>query len=80
MSSLFSNIASDSTSRIRLLTKFVEGNYEKVDKLLEIRDSAKARLASTEAEIEKEKKVRPILVPYYIYIYKRLGQHGIFRR
>jgi beta-catenin-like protein 1 len=57
ISSLFSNIESESTSRLRLLAKFVEANYEKVDKLLEIRDSAKARLASTEAEIEKEKKV-----------------------
>ncbi|KAG6890575.1 hypothetical protein C0992_000583 [Termitomyces sp. T32_za158] len=55
VSSLFSNIASDSPARIRLLAKFVESNYEKVDKLLEIRDGARARLNVVEAEISKEK-------------------------
>lgn len=55
LSSLFSNIASDSPGRIRLLAKFVENNYEKVDKLLEIRDSARNRLKVTESEIEGEK-------------------------
>ncbi|KAF9467238.1 Catenin-beta-like protein [Collybia nuda] len=54
ISSLFSNIASDSPSRIRLLTKFVESNYEKVDKLLEIRDTAKSRIKVTEHEINQE--------------------------
>ncbi|TCD69674.1 hypothetical protein EIP91_006691 [Steccherinum ochraceum] len=56
VSSLFSNLASDSPARIRLLAKFVENNYEKVDKLLEIRDAAQARLNSVEKEIEVEKK------------------------
>jgi beta-catenin-like protein 1 len=58
ISSLFSNIASDSPSRIRLLAKFVESNYEKVDKLLEIRDQAKTRLKATETEIATETEVR----------------------
>jgi len=44
MSSLLSNIASDSTSRIRFLAKFVEGD----------------RLKATNAAIEAEKKVRVI--------------------
>ncbi len=57
MSSLLSNIASDSTSRIRFLAKFVEGDYEKVDKLLEIRDNARTRLKATDAAIVAEKKV-----------------------
>lgn len=57
ISSLFSNIASESPARIRLLAKFVESNYEKVDKLLEIRDGARTRLKATELEIEKEKQV-----------------------
>ncbi|KAF8076448.1 Catenin-beta-like protein [Lyophyllum atratum] len=57
ISSLFSNIASDSPARIRLLAKFVESNYEKVDKLLEIRDGAYTRLKMAESEIEKEKQV-----------------------
>ncbi|KAG7449155.1 DUF1716-domain-containing protein [Guyanagaster necrorhizus] len=55
VASLFSNIPSDSTERMRLLTKFVENNYEKVDKLLDIRDSAKARLQKTDTEIAADK-------------------------
>lgn len=57
ISSLFTNIASDSPARIRLLAKFVESNYDKVDKLLEIRDSARIRLKATESEIDAEKQV-----------------------
>lgn len=57
ISSLFSNIPSESTARVRLLTKFVEGEYEKVDKLLEIRESAEGRLVETNKEIEQERKV-----------------------
>ena len=38
VASLFSNLASDSAARIRLLAKFVENTYEKTDKLLEIRE------------------------------------------
>ncbi|KAM6495842.1 Catenin-beta-like, Arm-motif containing nuclear domain containing protein [Amanita muscaria] len=56
MASLFSNLASDSTARIRLLAKFVENDYEKVDKLLEIHDNAHSRLKATESTIEAEKK------------------------
>jgi len=60
ISSLFSNLASDSASRIRLLAKFVESNYEKVDKLLEIRDTAQARLKVTEVQIEAEQRVSQV--------------------
>ncbi|KAH9951592.1 Catenin-beta-like protein [Amylocystis lapponica] len=56
ISSLFSNIPSDSPPRIRLLAKFVDHNYEKVDKLLEVRDAAQGRLKTVEKEIEDEKK------------------------
>ena len=56
LSSLFTNIASETPARLRLLTKFVENNYEKADKLLEIRDSAQNRLTVVDAEIEKERK------------------------
>lgn len=57
VSSLFTNLPSESPARIRLLAKFVDNNYEKVDKLLEIRESAQRRLADTGADIEREKKV-----------------------
>ncbi|EPT03786.1 hypothetical protein FOMPIDRAFT_1046816 [Fomitopsis schrenkii] len=56
VSSLLSNLPSDSPARIRLLAKFVENNYEKAEKLLEIRDAAQTRLKSVEKEIEQEKK------------------------
>jgi len=65
VSSLFTNLSSESPARIRLLAKFVENSYEKVDKLLEIRESAQRRLADTEADIEQEKEVTtPTLVTF----------------
>lgn len=62
VSSLLTNLALDSTHRIRLLAKFVEGDYEKVDKLLEIRDGARKRLRNTEKELEQEKQVGLIIL------------------
>ncbi|KAI6164904.1 hypothetical protein EDD17DRAFT_1775247 [Pisolithus thermaeus] len=56
ISSLFTNLPSDSSGRIRLLAKFVENEYEKVDKLLEVREHASNRLKQVDAEIEAEKK------------------------
>ncbi|KAJ3736307.1 Catenin-beta-like protein [Lentinula guzmanii] len=56
ISSLFSNLPSDSPERIRLLAKFVENNYEKVDKLLDIRENALSRLKAADAEVEGQKK------------------------
>ncbi|GAA6003520.1 hypothetical protein JCM10207_000372 [Rhodosporidiobolus poonsookiae] len=44
LSSLFSSLASDSPARIRLIAKFVEGDYEKVDRLSEVRDELETRL------------------------------------
>lgn len=61
MASLFSNLASDSSPRIRLLAKFVENDYEKVERLLDIREGAETRLKVVDAEIEVEKKVRPVV-------------------
>jgi len=56
ISSLLSNLPSEQPARIRLLAKFVESNYEKAEKLLEIRDAAQGRLKTVEKEIEAEKK------------------------
>jgi beta-catenin-like protein 1 len=58
ISSLFTSLASDSPERLRLLTKFVEADYEKVDRLLDVRESAENRLKVTEKEIERERRVR----------------------
>lgn len=57
ISSLFTNLPSDSPARIRVLAKFVESSYEKVEKLLEIREGAQGRLKAVEKDIEAEKKV-----------------------
>ena len=42
--SLFTNIPSETSNRIRLLKKFVENDYEKVDKLLEFKSNSENRL------------------------------------
>jgi beta-catenin-like protein 1 len=57
ISSLFTNLASEAPPRVRLLTKFVEENYEKADKLLEIRGSASAKLKVADREISNERQV-----------------------
>lgn len=57
ISSLLSNLSTDSTPRIRLLTKLVERNYEKPDKLLELREHALDRLKVAEKRIAVERKV-----------------------
>lgn len=57
MASLFSNLASESQARIRLLAKYVETNYEKVDRLLEIREHSENRLTVAKQEIEQERRV-----------------------
>ena len=57
IASLFTNLASESPARMRLLTKFVEANYEKVDRLLDVRENVRVRLRAVETTIEDEKKV-----------------------
>lgn len=43
--------------RIRLLAKFVEADYEKVDRLIEMMESAEGRLRNVHQEIELEQQV-----------------------
>ncbi|ELU45607.1 beta-catenin-like protein 1 (Nuclear associated protein) [Rhizoctonia solani AG-1 IA] len=57
ISSLFANLDSDSPPRIRVLAKFVEAEYEKIDRLIELREQAETRLKITDREINAEKKV-----------------------
>lgn len=57
IASLLTSLASESPERLRLLTKFVEGDYEKVDRLLDIREGVENRLRVVEREIKSEKKV-----------------------
>ena len=41
---------------MRVLAKFVENNYEKVDRLLDLREGAAARLKAIDREIQDERK------------------------
>lgn len=45
LSSLFTSLPSDSPPRMRLLAKFVENDYEKIDRLLEIREELENRIS-----------------------------------
>ncbi|CEH12362.1 Uncharacterized conserved protein [Ceraceosorus bombacis] len=56
--SLFNNLASDSQPRIRLLAKFVEDEYAKVDRLLEMSDACSARLKGIDKEIAVERQAQ----------------------
>ncbi len=57
LSSLFTNLSSESSERLRLIKKFVEEGYEKVERLLEMREGARGRVGVVEKEIEEEKQV-----------------------
>lgn len=48
-------LPADSASRIRLLAKFCERDYEKLNKLMEAYDEYAARTAATEREIERKR-------------------------
>lgn len=54
VASLLTSLASESPSRIRLLAKFVESDYEKIDRLLELREDVETRVHATSAEEEPE--------------------------
>jgi beta-catenin-like protein 1 len=58
LASLFTSLDSETPARIRTLAKFVENDYEKVDRLLEMREAAEGRLSRTNREVEIEKQVR----------------------
>lgn len=56
ITSLLNNLKSDSIERIRLVSKFVEKDYEKVDRLMEMRANVRNRLNPIEHDIERRSK------------------------
>ncbi|CAG8478240.1 13480_t:CDS:10, partial [Acaulospora colombiana] len=54
--SLLKNLPLESEHRLRLIGKFIENDFEKVDRLLEMRESYESRVAVVDKEIEKEKE------------------------
>lgn len=54
--SLLGQLPGDSAARIRVLAKFVDGDYDKVQKLLKIRQEYGGRLQPVEQQISAERK------------------------
>ncbi|KAI8365389.1 Catenin-beta-like protein [Radiomyces spectabilis] len=54
--SLMRNLSQDDLQRIRLIRKFIDDDYEKVDRLVEMKEQYEARDQRVLAEIEEEKK------------------------
>ena len=55
--SLFKIIPQDSEHRLRLVAKFIENDYEKVDRLLEMRENYEAKVSIVDREIKARKQV-----------------------
>ena len=55
LASLLHNLGSESAPRLRVLSKFVEQNFAKVDRLLELRETTVARLRVVEREVAQER-------------------------
>lgn len=66
--SLFTNLASDTPPRIRLIAKFVEGEYEKVERLLEMRELAEGRCRPVDRDIADERLVSICPISRYIWL------------
>ncbi|KAI7859083.1 Catenin-beta-like protein [Circinella umbellata] len=54
--SLMRNLSRDDVQRLRLIKKFTEDDYEKVDRLLEMKDLYETKDQRVKTEIEKEKE------------------------
>src|SRR6266536_149728 len=55
-SSLLRLLPAESAGRIRTLAKFVEKDYEKIEKLIKLRRDYASKLSSVERKIEEEQK------------------------
>ncbi|CAG8541164.1 6682_t:CDS:10 [Paraglomus brasilianum] len=55
--SLIKNLPFNGDYRLRLLSKFIENDYEKVNRLLELRDSYEAKVAIVDREITRAKQL-----------------------
>ena len=55
LASLLRSLPGDSAPRIRALAKFVEKDYEKIDRLVQLRGAYSSKLATVEQEIKRER-------------------------
>jgi beta-catenin-like protein 1 len=77
MMSLFNNLKSDSVERIRLMAKFVENDYEKVDRLIELRNAVEDRLRPVEQEMRQQADLLKDEETQLYYYLERV-EHGLF--
>jgi beta-catenin-like protein 1 len=66
--SLLKNLPRDSEARLRFINKFIENDYEKMDRLLEMREIYETKAESVSREIEEEKEVFAIFF-FFLSIY-----------
>ena len=59
LASMLRSLPDDTAPRIRLLAKFVEKNYEKIDRLLHIRRDYSTRVSTIDATVRTEKAALP---------------------
>ncbi|KAI4231187.1 MAG: hypothetical protein LQ349_005777 [Xanthoria aureola] len=55
LASLLRSLPGDSAERIRLLAKFVEKDYEKIDRVMKIRRESASKVAAVDQDIRREK-------------------------
>lgn len=75
--SLFNNLKSESIERIRLMAKFVERDYEKVDRLIELRSLVRDRLKPVDEEIRRQGDSLKDEETHLYYYLERV-EHGLF--
>ena len=56
LASMFRSLPGDSAPRIRLLAKFVEKDYEKIRRLVQLRREYASKLSTVDEEIEDQRK------------------------
>lgn len=59
LASMLRSLPGDSAPRIRLLAKFVEKDYEKIDRLIQIRREYASKVSVVEGDISQEKLKLP---------------------
>lgn len=55
LASLLRSLPGDSAERIRLLAKFVEKDYEKIDRVMKIRRESASKVAAVDQDLRREK-------------------------
>jgi beta-catenin-like protein 1 len=78
IASLLNNLESDSIERVRLLAKFVEREYEKVDRLIEIRSLIQHRLKPIEDEIREQRRRGDVEEDVQLMSYLDRIESGLF--